>query len=160
MKVSLTGAVLLVTIAMLALSGSASASVSFDPTTGTGFVGKADVKKAFGWSNTELQDNASQVFFEYDEQWVYSVTCGGVTGTHNTAVSSTLRSRPRLHRQVSGFEITDFGSTHTDNTTPVVGEPCTLDGQTGVWTDVTFTGTTAAELFTTFEGERVSLGSP
>jgi hypothetical protein len=159
-KVGLKGAVLLVTIALVAVPGSASASVSFDPTTGTGFVGKVDVKKAFGWSNTELQENASQVFFEYDEQWVFSVTCGDVTSTHNTAVSSTLRSTSRLRRHVSGFEITDFGSTHTDNTTPVIGEPCTLDGQTGVWTDVTFTRTTAAELFATFEGERVSLGSP
>src|SRR5918996_4693526 len=35
------------------------ALVTFDPSTGTGFVGKGDVQTAFGWNNKQLQNNAS-----------------------------------------------------------------------------------------------------
>ncbi len=38
-----------------------SASVTFDPATGTGFVGKGDVQLLFGWNNKQLQDNAASL---------------------------------------------------------------------------------------------------
>ena len=51
-KVFSIGAALLFAVAI------ASASVTFNPATGTGFVGKGDVQLAYGWNNKQLQDNA------------------------------------------------------------------------------------------------------
>jgi hypothetical protein len=44
-------------------AGAVFAAVTFDPETGTGFVGKGDVQTAFGWNNKQLQDNAGLVQF-------------------------------------------------------------------------------------------------
>ena len=41
----------LAAIAALAVSTAALATVTFDPATGIGFVGKGDVQLAFGWNN-------------------------------------------------------------------------------------------------------------
>lgn len=40
--------------AAVCMVGSALATVTFDPGTGTGFVGKGDVQNAFGWNNAQL----------------------------------------------------------------------------------------------------------
>lgn len=45
---------------------SALAAVTFDASTGTGFVGKGDVQLAFGWNNKQLQANAAGVTFPGD----------------------------------------------------------------------------------------------
>ena len=54
------------------------ASVRYDPETKTGFVGKGDVQKAFGWTGRELASRASGVVFDHDF-WTddtYQATCG------------------------------------------------------------------------------------
>jgi hypothetical protein len=53
----------------------AAASVTFDPLTGTGFVGKGDVQSAFGWNNQQLQANAAGVSFTYIVEGTLSQTC-------------------------------------------------------------------------------------
>lgn len=52
---------------VVAMIGPASAAVTFDPETGTGFVGKGDVQMAFGWNNKAIQDNAGGVYFTYGD---------------------------------------------------------------------------------------------
>lgn len=44
----------------LAGIGIATATVTFDPTTGKGFVGKGDLQTAFGWNNNQLQKKVCQ----------------------------------------------------------------------------------------------------
>lgn len=51
----------LVALAAATLATVAIAAVTFDPVTGTGFVGKGDVQTAFGWNNQQLQQNADGV---------------------------------------------------------------------------------------------------
>jgi opacity protein-like surface antigen len=46
-------------IALATISTAAVAAVTFDPATGTGFVGKGDIQLAFGWNNKAAQDNAT-----------------------------------------------------------------------------------------------------
>src|SRR5688572_8608251 len=67
--------------ALAVVSTAAMASVSFDDTTGTGFVGKGDVQLAFGWNNKAAQDNAKSVVFSYEVEDTYDVTCEWVTVT-------------------------------------------------------------------------------
>ena len=43
------------------ISAAALASVTFDPNTGTGFVGKGDIQVPMGWNNKQLQNNAGGV---------------------------------------------------------------------------------------------------
>lgn len=51
-------------LATLALTiPAANAAVTFDPATGTGFVGKGDVQTALGYNNAQLQKNASTLVF-------------------------------------------------------------------------------------------------
>ena len=45
------------------IAGPAAASVVFDPATGTGFVEKADLQRALGWTGAVLQRNAPGVSF-------------------------------------------------------------------------------------------------
>jgi Spy/CpxP family protein refolding chaperone len=45
----------LMAIALLSISIATFAAVTFNPSTGIGFVGKGDVQNAFGWNNADLQ---------------------------------------------------------------------------------------------------------
>jgi hypothetical protein len=57
-------AVAVLAAGLLALTAqAASASVTFDPLTGNGFVGKGDVQTAFGWSNATMQTNHTSITF-------------------------------------------------------------------------------------------------
>jgi len=151
---------LLAALAVLALSATAAfAAVSFNSTTGTGFVGKGDVQTAFGWNNTALQKNASGVSFTYNAVDTYSATCSFITGagtrgeqTHNvdiprhTAVTSTVAYDARTHKQIDGFNLTGFGATTTEGTVPVVGEACVANDEgvarDGTWSAVTLVSST------------------
>jgi hypothetical protein len=62
----------------LAVAGPAAASVTYDPEAKTGFVGKGDVRRAFGWSDAMLAARASGVVFGHGF-WTddtYAVSCG------------------------------------------------------------------------------------
>jgi ABC-type antimicrobial peptide transport system permease subunit len=54
---------------------SASATVTFDPEAGTGFVGKGDVQDLFGWNNEALQGNASSVSFFVTQDGEGTIEC-------------------------------------------------------------------------------------
>ena len=65
------------------LASTVSASIAFEKGVG-GFVGKGDVQKAYGWTNAELQENASRIGFYWDSftQTTAEWTCTDLeTGT-------------------------------------------------------------------------------
>lgn len=63
----------------LAAAPAASADVSFDPATGSGYSGKGDVQLALGMNNEQLQAAAGSLAFQYTEQRSYEVACDSVT---------------------------------------------------------------------------------
>lgn len=65
----------------MAIGSVAGAAVIFDPATGTGFVGKGDVQLAIGWNNKQLQDNAADVTFAYNDVVSYEWFCYRETTT-------------------------------------------------------------------------------
>lgn len=153
------------------LSIIAFASVTFDPVTGLGFVGKGDVQTAFGWNNKQLQDNASGVTFTYNATDNYSAVCEWTTGegtrgeqTHDVShsrsntVSSSITYDARVKNQITGFNLTGLGATTTTGgSLPVVGGPCPGNqGTDGVWISVTQTGSTGG-LFVNYGGSSVLL---
>ncbi len=139
-------------VSMLAASP-ANASVTFDPLTGTGFVGKGDVQLVYGWNNAQLQSNASGVTFSFSQHDRYDVECewttttGGpnpreilhdITVTSNTRVNSSIayEARKNSQGQITGFNLTGLGTTTTSGTTPVVGGTCPGASSVGTIVDV------------------------
>jgi hypothetical protein len=62
----------------IAFSSPASASVTYDPATKTGFAGFGDVRNAFGWTDEMLASRAPDVLFGHDF-WTddtYTASCG------------------------------------------------------------------------------------
>ena len=104
--------------------GAAGAAVTFDPATGTGFVGKGDVQVPFGWNNKTLQDNALGVTFTYSETVKYAQDCqktvGGskqTTTIENTfkktrsitaAVDADPRQQKKGQNQFTGFILSGY----------------------------------------------------
>ena len=134
---------ILLLVGLLAVA--AYAAVTFDPSSGTGFVGKGDVQTAFGWNNAELQANASGVTFTYVAVDTYDVTVEWDTGnadqpqsiqhhiitqTKRASVNATVAYDARTHKQIDGFILTGYGSTTTEGTIPSVGD-ILVDPQTG-----------------------------
>jgi hypothetical protein len=62
-KTRIAFAVATATTGALLAASPANAAVTFDPATGTGFVGKGDVQTALKYNNTQLQKNASSLLF-------------------------------------------------------------------------------------------------
>lgn len=148
----LTGAAASTFAAALALATPASAAVTFDPASGTGFVGKGDVQTALVWNNQQLQNNASAVTFSYLSEDLYSARCewftgGGpkgeklheVTYKRQTSVQSTVAYDLRMKNQITGFNLTSLGTTTTSGRVPLVGEACQGDGREGTWAAVELT---------------------
>jgi hypothetical protein len=154
-------------VAMLVAAGAVYATVTFDPATGKGFVGKGDVQLAFGWNDAQLQKNASGVSFTYDRTDTYEAVCTFITGegtrgeqTHNvthttsTAVNSSVAYENRLNpkSKITGFNLTGFGATTETGTVPVVGGACPgNEGTEGTWSSVTLVSSTAG-LFVHYQG--------
>jgi hypothetical protein len=170
---------LLVSALLVMMVGIVWATVTFDSSTGTGFVGKGDVQIAFGWNNQTLQRNAAGVTFTYNATDTYAATCTWITGegtrgerTHNvdiprhTSVNSTIGSLGRnnssgLNGPNTGFILTGYGATVTDGTVPVVGgscvgEPDNGQGVNGTWTAVQLVSSTGG-LYVNSNGNSVLL---
>ena len=165
------------TASTLALATAAAASVTFDPNTGTGFVGKGDVQAAFGWNNAAAQANISGLTFSFERDVSFDVTCewdtivsvkGGGTGVrHNftttpetSAVSASTQFAARKNNQIDGILLTGLASSG-DSGAPVVGGPCVGgDGVTpGTITNVTPLGDSGpGTLFVMFNGNKQPLG--
>lgn len=105
---------------------SASAAVTFDPSTGTGFVGKGDVQTALHYNNKQLQENANSLEFTYSSTSATETTwtCdrdGGPqsqerTNTTTTTVQGVVGTVARERNQITGFNLTGFSGAPTENT--------------------------------------------
>lgn len=139
------------------ISTAALAAVSFNSSTGTGFVGKGDIQVLYGWNNQQLQRNASGVTFSYDATDTYDVECYWETVTGNgkivihditvprhTRVNSSVAYDARSNSKgkdgpITGFNLTGFGSTTSEGTVPVVGATCPGGSQVATIIAVTLT---------------------
>ena len=149
------------------------AAVTFDPATGTGFVGKGEVQTAFGWNNAQLQQRASSVSFSVESEAKYDVLCEWTTGEgtrgeqhhevtvkKTTTVNSEVATDPRANPQnkVTGFNLLGYGTTTTSGSVPVVGEDCL-----GVGTDAKITNvekiSETGTLYVSYSGTKVALAT-
>lgn len=146
-----------VTAALLGLgliATAAYAAVTFDPETGTGFVGKGDVQEPFGWNNKQLQDNASDVGFSFTDQATYSITCqttaGPVTVTNTffrvRNVNREVTYEARTQKQISGFKLLEYGVSSES------GAPLTCQSGTLI-AGPTLVSTSGGELSATHGGD-------
>lgn len=146
------------------------ASVTFDATTGLGFVGKGDVQNAFGWNNAALQSNAAGVSFTYDAVDIYEVTVEWTTGegkkgqkTHvitverQVVVSANILSNARTHKQIDGFRLTGIGTLVTSGNVPVVGANFNDGNDVKPITAVTLLSSTGGALSVNYGGVKVAL---
>lgn len=132
------------------------AAVTFDPATGTGFVGKGDVQTPFGWNNAKLQQNAGNLVFSFDSTETYDVTVEWDTGNHNvthhvievhrtSTVSANVLYDARTHKQVDGFVLRGYGAvTMTGGSIPNVGDE--FGGPGHIVTNVELVSTTGGVL--------------
>jgi hypothetical protein len=143
-----------IVVSLVMLAGVALATVTFNRSTGTGFVGKGDVQLAFGWNNAQLQNNSRLVSFAWNANDTYAAVCEWVTGegtrgqrTHtvtiprHTNINAAIAYDPRVKNQITGYNLKGYGITVTDGNPPVVGEACVSDdgsgiAQNGVWISV------------------------
>jgi hypothetical protein len=141
----------------LAVAGIAFAAVTFDPATGTGFVGKGDVQTALGLNNAQMQAQAESLEFTYVTVDTYQVVNAWATGnpdnpvslnshtatvTTTVSVNSTVAYDPRQvkgQKQFTGFNLTGFGDDYA-----VVGEipevSPTVTYVTFTWDEQVWTG--------------------
>jgi hypothetical protein len=160
--------------ALAAVATAAMAIVTFDSTTGIGFVGKGDVQTPFGWNNAKAQQYSTQVSFIYNAVNTYDVECEWTTTTggpnpkdilhditipRHTSVNASIASDPRKTGQWTGWNLTGLGSTTYDGTVPEVGGSCPGQGEgqvPGTVTAVTMTGSTGG-LYATWNGTSILL---
>lgn len=136
----------------LALAVPASATVTFDSTSGEGFVGKGDVMNAFGWKSQAFDLFASGVTFKYIEQQEYSWTCTSTSPSTATFEGttpgeivytnvSTSVARSNRNDKITGFNLTGFTEGKYSREPVKVEDPCswTPTGQRGK--PITYSGT-------------------
>jgi hypothetical protein len=105
------------------LSTVALPAITFDASTGLGFVGKGDVQYTYGWNNAQLQNNAALVRFQVNvvEVSEYAWTCHRFTGpggtreiiqeranTTTTSLQGLIGYVARERNQVTGFVLTGY----------------------------------------------------
>lgn len=161
----------LAALGLLTAVGPAMAAVTFNPTNGTGFVGKGDVQLAFGWNNSQLQANASKISFVSNSRATYAAVCVWTTGegtrgeqshtvtvTREAGMTSAVAYDARQRNQITGFNLLGFtGEVNVVGKVPVVGEVCPGQGTDGAWASVTQTGSTIGELVVKYNGYGVVL---
>ena len=118
---------LIVGVVALTVTGSALAAVTFDPATGTGFVGKGDVQLIYGWNNSQLQTNAGVVQFQASSTTVTerSWTCTNENNENlqvrerltTTTTQGLVDSIARVKNQITGFNLTGYAGTPTETST-------------------------------------------
>lgn len=129
----------LMAFAAAAVATVAMAAVTYDPASGTGFVGKGDVQLAFGYNNAGFQAVASDVSFEYRESVTYSYDCALIQGNSGGAkiyardipVTTSINNVPafdvRTNKQVNGYNLTGKGVVSSTGQIPVEGSPCSVE---------------------------------
>jgi hypothetical protein len=108
-------------------------SVTVDPSTGGGFVGKGDVQLVFGWNNKALQDNAGSVQFQINAEVVTEVswTCTNSNNeneqirerTTTTSTQGVLSSVARERNQITGFNLLGYDGPPTIGASTTEGPP-------------------------------------
>jgi hypothetical protein len=164
----------LVFIGSLVFTVALLATVTFDPNTGTGFVGKGDVQSAFGWNNAQAQLHGTEITFTFNSTDTYSATCEFFTGPdqhrvqhdvtipRHVSVNGTITYDARTHKQIDGYILTGFGEGSTSGgTVPVVGEICVAGpgiAQDGTWVEVTLVSSGGdGGLFVNWNGSSVQI---
>jgi len=134
--------------ALAAIASAAIAAVTFDPATGTGFVGKGDVQLVYGWNNKALNDNAANVRFQATTTKVTEVTwtCtkDGVneqerSRTTNTTTQGVVSSIARDNKtgQITGFMLNGWnGTVTTTSSTDGPALNSCPDGRSGYYLSV------------------------
>jgi hypothetical protein len=97
------------------------AAPTFDPATGTGFVGKGDVQLALGLNNRGLQNTADSLQFEVRTVEVEEVTwtCTNSNNLNDQIRDRTIRTTTRgvvaavarVRNQITGFDLTGYSGT-------------------------------------------------
>jgi hypothetical protein len=111
----------------LAIAGGAIGAVTFNPDTGTGFVGKGDVQLALGYNNAQLQANASSLQFTVSSVEETTWTCDRDAGPQTqerhrtTTIQGVLDSVARERNQVTGFILNGYGSSQVGHDGPPLG---------------------------------------
>jgi hypothetical protein len=124
------------------------AAVTFDPTTGTGFVGKGDVQTALNLNNRELQQQADSLKFTSATTTVTEVSwvCTNDRNeniqerarTTTTETTGVVSSEARERNQITGFNLMGFAGTPT--TTSSTEGPALNTCPSGPWTLTTPAG--------------------
>lgn len=156
----------------------AMATVTFDPDTGYGFVGKGDIQLAFGWNNQQTQINTAQVgslAFTEVKQVTYSAVCSWVTGegtrgqkthtinqTKTTVLNAAVSYDNRKMTQITGYNLTGLGAmTVSGDPLPIVGDPCIGEGTGATYTSVSSGPVSSSTgLFVTYSGTTKQLVWP
>jgi hypothetical protein len=148
----------------LVVAGIALASVTFNPTTGVGFVGKGDVQTALGLNNAQMQalitanlTTSGLIAFTYQSVDTYEVINAWATGnpdnpvslsshlqtvTTTVSVNSVIAFDPRKvngQQQYTGFNLTGFGEENIEGEIPTVSPTVTY--VTFTWTTQEWDGT-------------------
>lgn len=94
-------------IVALALAGSAAATPSFDPSSGTGFAGAGDVQSAFGWTNPQLRARLRSTSFTFNRLDYSYIGCDS-----GRAVFFYTRSQTVVNTQFrqNGVVFTGYGA--------------------------------------------------
>ena len=133
---------------VVATTGSAAASVTFDPESGTGYVARADVQQAFGWKDGTFQANIRKLSFHAARylSWTWECVIDGQVVTlaadqesswlvGSQAVTSGGQRRPA---SVSGFDLLGPGASVASDAsvaTCPAGDPANVSSST---TDVLY----------------------
>jgi hypothetical protein len=109
------------------------AAVTFDPDTGTGFVGKGDVQQVFDWNNKQLQQNAESVEFRAISEVVTEVSwiCTNNKNeniqereeTTTTTIQGLVDSIARERNQITGFNLNGYSGDGPEESSTTDGPP-------------------------------------
>src|SRR5918999_3996182 len=131
--VAVTAFVAAILVGAFSFTTTAYAAVTFDPTTGQGFVGKGDVQLAFGWNNKQLQTNAAGVSFEFESVAVTEVSwvCTNDRNeniqererTTTTTTTDVVNSIARERNQITGFNLLGFDEESSTESSTTEGPP-------------------------------------
>lgn len=144
--------------ALAATATAALATVTFDPATGLGFVGKGDVQTAFAYNNATMQAQANNVVFTYtaSTDTEYGVVCEWDTGTRkivhhvqttrksigaSTVADVLKQNRNNPQGNLTGYNLKGYGvvTVTTDGdgkAPPKVGDGCPGNSGLGAVTGV------------------------
>ncbi|WP_053361177.1 hypothetical protein [Bacillus sp. FJAT-27251] len=120
-------------LALSVFSSSAFAAVTFDSSTGTGFVGKGDVQTALGLNNAQMQAIANDLTFTFETVESYEITVEWTTGegkkgetthtvdhTRTSNVAGSVDYGARKANQVNGFNLNGFKTVSSEGIIPEV----------------------------------------